>query len=156
MWLMRTGLPAATINAIVQILVPPPKYHITRLIPGVEIRRSSSLKHIIEIERGPTAREVVEHKVMLEGLIQNAEDAYGFPPYPALRKYLSKWRGEDLHKQERQIIREAMTACLSWRIRSETYDWWEMLPDITGFESQSRVPLGDRVTMHELDTQPIQ
>ena len=36
--LARTQLPAATINAVVQLLVPPPKYHVERLVPGVRGR----------------------------------------------------------------------------------------------------------------------
>jgi dolichol-phosphate mannosyltransferase len=31
--LARTHLPAATINALIQLLVPPPKYHVERLVP---------------------------------------------------------------------------------------------------------------------------
>ena len=37
MVLAKTRLPAATINAIVQLLVPPPKYHVDRLVPDVQL-----------------------------------------------------------------------------------------------------------------------
>ena len=35
--LAKTHAPAATINAITQILVPPPKFHVDRLVPGVRL-----------------------------------------------------------------------------------------------------------------------
>ncbi len=99
-WLTRSGMPAATINAIVQILVPPPKYHIDRLIPDVRITEGARLTHIIEIARGQECQSVVELDQMVDSLLQNAEDAYGFPPYPEIRHALSHWQGEDLHSLE--------------------------------------------------------
>ena len=41
--LARTHLPAATINAVVQMIVPPPKYHVERLVPGVEVAPEARL-----------------------------------------------------------------------------------------------------------------
>ena len=38
MVIAKTQLPAATINAIVQFLVPPPKYHVEKLVPDGEDR----------------------------------------------------------------------------------------------------------------------
>ena len=37
MVLAKTHMPAATINTIVQLLVPPPKYQVDRLVPDVRI-----------------------------------------------------------------------------------------------------------------------
>ncbi len=103
-WLTRSGMPAATINAIVQILVPPPKYHIDRLIPDVRITEGARLTHIIEIARGQECQSVVELDQMVDSLLQNAEDAYGFPPYPEIRHALSHWQGEDLHPLEHGLF----------------------------------------------------
>ena len=58
--LARTHLPAATINALVQLLVPPPKYHVERLVPGVEVAPEAHLaghgRHPARRARGPGAR----------------------------------------------------------------------------------------------------
>ena len=153
-WLTRTGLPAATINAIVQILVPPPKYHINRLIPDVKIMERTILSQIVEIEKGPENKWEVDLDSMLDTLIQNAEDAYGFPPYPELRSSLSLWRGEDLHLLEYNIIKEAADGCRAWRVRSESYDWWEMIPRISDSESGRVISVKRKMEPHELDTQP--
>ena len=50
--LARTHLPAATINAVVQLLVPPPKYHVERLVPGVEVAPEAHLAGMVVIQRG--------------------------------------------------------------------------------------------------------
>ena len=50
--LARTHLPAATINAVVQVLVPPPKYHVERLVPGVEVAPQAHLAGMVVIQRG--------------------------------------------------------------------------------------------------------
>ena len=155
LWLTRTGLPAATINAIVQILVPPPKYPIDRLIPDVKILERTTLSQIIEIDKGPDDKGEVDLSSMLYTLIQNAEDAYGFPPYPELRSSLSLWRGEDLHLQEYNIIKEAIDGCRAWRVRSETYDWWKMIPRISEFDNERAISVKGDLELHELDTQPV-
>ena len=154
-WLTRSGLPAATINAVVQILVPPPKYHIDRLIPAVKILERSRLTQIVEIVRGRENKEVVDIEGMVVSLVQNAEDAYGFPPYPEIRGSLSQWRGEDLHAVEIEIIQQAVNGCRSWRLSSERYDWWKMISAFAEDESDLAPPRKDQLSFNELDTQPV-
>ena len=36
MFLTASRLPVATINAIAQLVIPPPKYHVERLVPNVK------------------------------------------------------------------------------------------------------------------------
>jgi putative flippase GtrA len=133
-WLVRSGLPVASINSIVQILIPPPKYMVNRLIPDVHIVDSAQLSHIFQIERGADLRTEVGLEEILKILYRNAEDAYGFPPYPELAGPLSSWRKEDLHTCEHQIIRSAVNGCRSWRLGSPTYSWWKKLPDILKYD----------------------
>ena len=49
------------------------------------------------IERGDEFVESLHHEQAVETFVNNAEDAYGFPPYPILADSLSSWNGEDLH-----------------------------------------------------------
>jgi hypothetical protein len=123
-------LPVASINALVQILIPPPKYPIDRLIPEVDIVESASLSHVFQIVRGPELEETVAPEEMVEILDRNAEDAYGFPPYPELSGSLSTWRGKDLHSLERQVVRSALNGCQTWCLGSPDYGWWKRLPEI--------------------------
>ena len=130
LWLSRSGLPAATINALAQILVPPPKYAIERLIPEVEVRARSPLSQVVLIERGDEYAARLSQAAIVDHLIQNGEDAYGFPPYPELAEYLSRWQGEDLHGRERGIIAQAIRGKSAVHLSSPAFEWWERLPDL--------------------------
>jgi len=130
LWLSRSGLPAATINAWAQILIPPPKYAIERLIPEVQVRARSTLAQVVLIEQGRESAERLDQEAILDHLINNGEDAYGFPPYPELADYLSRWQGRDLHGREREIIAQAIRGKSAVQMRSPSYGWWERLPEI--------------------------
>ncbi|GMR11558.1 MAG: hypothetical protein BMS9Abin28_2393 [Anaerolineae bacterium] len=130
LWLSQSGLPAATINAWAQILVPPPKYAIERLIPEAQVRDRGTLSQVVLIERGSESTERLDQEAIVDHLIKNGEDAYGFPPYPELAEYLSRWQGRDLHAREREIIAQAVRGKSAIQMRSPAYGWWERLPEI--------------------------
>ena len=94
--LARTHLPAATINALVQLLVPPPKYHVERLVPGVAVAPEARLAGMVVIQRGGLGEVVLSEDEALETLMSNCEDAYGFPPYSAIEGSLRRRNGSDL------------------------------------------------------------
>ncbi len=57
MLLARLNIPIIAINAITQILVPPPKYMIDDLVPTVTLLRDTAASdRIFIIGRGPEAR----------------------------------------------------------------------------------------------------
>lgn len=122
--------PAASLNAVVQFIIPPPKYMIDRLIPGVKYGKSAQLTHAVVIERGPEAEMPLSHADIVQELSVNAEDAYGFPPYPVIGPELFTWDGEDLHTQERAIVSEALSGCQSALVRSADFGWWKSIPHI--------------------------
>jgi glycosyltransferase involved in cell wall biosynthesis len=127
--LARTRLPMATVNAIAQIIVPPPKYPIGSLIPGVTIASSASPSWLVIIERGADETETpLNHQEAMEVLFRNSEDAYGFPPYPKLAAYLQQWDGVDLRAVEREIVTEALSDCPATLMRSQQLNWWQRLP----------------------------
>jgi dolichol-phosphate mannosyltransferase len=128
--LARTHLPAATINAVVQMLVPPPKYHVERLVPHVEIAPEAQLAGMVVIERGGEGTAVLDERAALETLMQNCEDAYGFPPYAALEGSLRRRNGTDLKQVERAIVASALSGLPAAVMRSETMDWWRRVPEV--------------------------
>jgi glycosyltransferase involved in cell wall biosynthesis len=130
--LTRTGLPVATINALVQLLIPPPKYHVERLIPGVERTTSARLARLVAIERGPDATVSLDGSEAVETLLHNCEDAYGFPPYPTIAGFLHGDGASDLHLVERSIVKSALAGVPATLLRSETMDWWRRLPSVVG------------------------
>lgn len=120
----------ATLNAIVQMVIPPPKYMVDSLIPGAHYTEKGQLVHIVVIERGPDGQVDIKESEKSDILIANAEDAYGFPPYPVLAKELSHWNGEDLHQQELSIVSAAIRGLPAHRLASTTYDWYARFPKL--------------------------
>ncbi len=78
--LSRFNLPIMGINALTQILVPPPKYAIDRLVP-CRMSSSARVSELFIIERGAPRLADVDHESALEQLLTNTDDAYGFPPF---------------------------------------------------------------------------
>ena len=136
--LSKSKLPAATMNAIVQFFVPPPKYMVHRLIPKVTYANYATLSRAVIIERGPEYVEALQHEQAVETFVHNAEDAYGFPPYPILANSLSQWNGEDLHLQEEAIVDEALKTIPTIRLRDPKFNWWQRLPTVTNLSIGSR------------------
>ena len=72
MVLAKTHMPAATINTIVQLLVPPPKYQVDRLVPDVRIAPEATLAGVIVIQRGGEGHAQLSGEEALEILSQTA------------------------------------------------------------------------------------
>lgn len=126
----KTHLPAATINAITQILVPPPKYQVDRLVPGVRIASEAKVAGLVVIQRGGEGEQVLSQDEALATLLENCEDAYGFPPYPDIEHFLHSRDGAQLQAVERGTIERALDGTRATLLRSETMDWAARLPAI--------------------------
>ena len=133
----KTHLPAATINMVMQMLVPPPKYFVNKLIPRVKLTRNARLSRMFIIERGGEGIVAIENREAMEVLLQNCEDAYGFPPYEALKKFLYLRGDVDLREKEHAIIRQALGELPATVIRSSNYDWWSRIPTFVNNEQIS-------------------
>jgi dolichol-phosphate mannosyltransferase len=142
LFLARTHLPAATINALIQMLVPPPKYHVERLVPHVEVAPEARLRGMIVIQRGGDGEIALAGREALEILMRNCEDAYGFPPYAAIEGFLRSRNGSDLGDVERTIVACALDGIPATLIRSETMDWWRRLPAVVRGWTSSASPSG--------------
>jgi dolichol-phosphate mannosyltransferase len=137
--LARTHLPAATINAVVQLLVPPPKYHVERLVPGVEVAPEARIAGMVVIQRGGDGEVVLQERDALETLMRNCEDAYGFPPYSEIEGFLRRRNGSDLKETERAIVASALSGVPATLLSSETMDWSEHVPHVmSGWATAAR------------------
>jgi dolichol-phosphate mannosyltransferase len=133
--LTRLKLPVATINTVVQLLVPPPKYDVQRLIPSVRKVRESRLAGLIVIERGHDERRSLAGDEALEIVMANCADSYGFPPYDELEDFLQRMSGPtSLVQQERRIVATALAGIPATLVGSSTMEWWRELPGIAGVE----------------------
>jgi hypothetical protein len=82
------------------------------------------------IERGDEFVEALHHEQAVDTFVKNAEDAYGFPPYPILADSLSRWNGKDLHPEEQAIVDKALETIPTIRLRDPKFNWWQKLPVI--------------------------
>jgi len=124
----KSKLPAATINLIVQALIPPPKYYVQKLIPKAKLATKAQLAGMFIIERGKGENQPMDTAEAIEILFKNCEDAYGFPPYDNLKEFLYCQEGYDLREKEHEIIRQAFGALPTTLIKSENMDWWCKIP----------------------------
>ncbi len=127
--LTRYRLPVASISAMIQRLVPPPKYHVERLVLGVASGQRARIRGMFVIQRGGLGGEPVAHDEALEILLANCADAFGFPPYDSLERLVLSVSPDDLRTKERWIIAEALGGVPTELMRSETLDWAERIVD---------------------------
>jgi putative flippase GtrA len=128
MWLARQNLPVGTISALVQMVVPPPKFFVEQLIPGTETKPTLPLTHMISIERGAESVQQLSLDEACRVLLANTEDAYGFPPYPLIAGGL---HNEDA-PIEGAIQRSVLVRVALSRIRSPDRTWFERIPPLIG------------------------
>ncbi len=132
--LTQTSLPMASVNAWVQRMIPPPKYDVKTLVPRVKMAREAKLAGMFVIERGEDAILPLDGGNALETLLKNCDDAYGFPPYHAIKDYLIHQDESDRRALERAIITDAFASLPATLIRSKDADWWRLIP---GYVDQS-------------------
>jgi dolichol-phosphate mannosyltransferase len=130
MVIARLRIPAATVNAIVQRIIPPPKYQIDRMIPTARVAPEAQLVRLVVIERGHDREEILETEEAVATLMSNCEDAFGFPPYSHIEGFLQGLDGSDLRSAERAVITSALSAIPASVLGSTTMDWWKGLPPL--------------------------
>jgi dolichol-phosphate mannosyltransferase len=129
--LAKTRLPMATTNAITQMIVPPPKYPVTRLVPGAQVVCEAKLAGLVVIERGHDAEISMSPSEALNVLMANCEDAFGFPPYASIKHFLYGGPTSDLRPAERATVAAALSGLPAVTLRSSTRDWWQRLPELS-------------------------
>jgi hypothetical protein len=116
-------------NAVVQMLIPPPKYTVDRLLP-CRMTCATHVRELFIIEPGAPALTGVSHNSALSQLLVNTDDAYGFPPFRYLAPAV-RIAGQDYH-QLRQAEREMLASFLTHvRVRalaSSTFSWADDIP----------------------------
>jgi len=136
--LSRFNLPIMGINAITQILVPPPKYSVDRLVP-CRLGSSVEVKDLFVIERGTPKLYDLDGAEALERMLVNTEDAYGFPPYrylaPALR--IGGLDHAELRAREREILAGFLSGVRTRVLASDCFGWADEIPRLLADEQPS-------------------
>jgi dolichol-phosphate mannosyltransferase len=152
--LSKYNLPVATINTIVQLLVPPPKYHVDRLVPGVLRVREANFEGLVVIQRGEDGQKPLPRDEAVEIVLANCADAYGFPPYSHLEEFLHARSHLDLPTLEANVIRQTIGERPATLLSSSTRDWYLKLPELFGLPAPDAAEQG-RELERELSDQVL-
>ena len=126
----RQNLPIVTLNAWVQLFIPPPKYHVTSLVDCEQADRSR-LDALVIMERGrPVTAEQPAESFTLDRLLENTDDAYTFPPFSdmAPKLVLDGLDYSALRERERGLLAEAIEPARRFRVRIEGHAWADVIP----------------------------
>jgi dolichol-phosphate mannosyltransferase len=138
-WGMLLGefnVPLMSLNAITQMVVPPPKYVVDRLVP-TDVCRSVPVDEMFIIERGMPRLADVDHRTALTELIENTDDAYGFPPFryfaPAI--VLGQDDYDVLRDKETAVLSAALAGIRVRRLASDSFSWADEIPGLLKAEA---------------------
>jgi dolichol-phosphate mannosyltransferase len=127
------NLPIMALNAVAQAVVPPPKYMIQRLVP-CRSARSTSVQELFVIERGPAELEELDLERVVEIMIANTDDAYGFPPFryfaPAITVDGQDYR--TLRQRERELLTRFLRSVRARRLARDDFSWADAIPGLIG------------------------
>ena len=139
--LSRFNLPIMGINAITQMLVPPPKYMVDRLVP-CRLGSSTRVSELFIIERGTPRISELDHAATLRRMIENTDDAYGFPPFRYLAPAITigGLGYQELREREREILSSFLSHVHTRVVASDNYGWADEIPRLIG-RSGGHVPV---------------
>jgi putative flippase GtrA len=122
------NVPIMTINGWTQRIIPPPKYPVQRLVP-CELSLQTMIDQLYIIERGVPHYSRVSQSQAISELLENTEDAYGFPPYRYLAQSISVGglSFDELREKERLILVSAMESVQIHRLGSDDFTWAEQI-----------------------------
>jgi dolichol-phosphate mannosyltransferase len=127
------NLPIMALNAVTQAIVPPPKYMADRLV-ACSFARSTTVRNLFVIERGPYELEDVDPGRALDILLVNTDDAYGFPPFRYFAPAITI-NGEDypaLRAREQALLARFLDGITVRRIVRDDFSWAQAIPELLG------------------------
>jgi dolichol-phosphate mannosyltransferase len=129
--LSRYNMPIMGINSITQILVPPPKYNVDRLVPCRTVG-STTVEDLFLIERGIDHLSDVPADEAVQELMVNTADAYGFPPFQYLAPVcvLGDRDYAELQRMERAVLTSAVSRMRLRRIASSSFGWADTIAEL--------------------------
>jgi dolichol-phosphate mannosyltransferase len=129
--LAELNLPIMALNAVTQAIVPPPKYMVDRLVP-CEFAASTRVRELFVIERGPAAMEELDHDRAIDIMLENTDDAYGFPPFRYFAPAIAIG-GEDypaLRERERELVAKFLADVRVRRLARDDFSWADAIPEL--------------------------
>ncbi|MHA6758182.1 hypothetical protein [Streptacidiphilus sp. PAMC 29251] len=129
------------INALTQIMIPPPKYTVDRLVP-CRLGSSTQVQELFVIQRGAPRLADIDHADAVEQMLANTEDAYGFPPYRYLAPAITVdgLNHDQLKAREREILEGFLSGVRTRALASDSFGWADEIPRLLREERGSSGP----------------
>lgn len=130
------NLPIMSINAVTQRVIKPPKYQVERLV-ACERATRIPISTMFVIERNEYVLKDIAAESLIDELIANTDDAYGFPPFryfaPAL--VVNGVGYEELRAAERSILTQAMAGIRARRLATPDFSWWKHIAELIALDA---------------------
>lgn len=122
--LASMNIPIMGINSLTQRIVPPPKYDVDRLV-DCGIIRNTAVENLFVIERGTPALADIPFDEAIQTLVENTDDAYGFPPFRQMAPSIVIGERDyaGLRVRERALLTSAMANIRIRRLASDSFSW---------------------------------
>jgi len=129
--LARWNVPIVTINAWLQLIVPPPKYHLESLLDS-EVTKSAQLEAVFLLGQGPSSVRRPSPQEALETLVANTEDAYTFPPFAKLAPLIRLGQRDEkaLRRRERSLLAAAIDRASLICLSDPDHAWYQAIPGL--------------------------
>jgi dolichol-phosphate mannosyltransferase len=133
------NLPIMALNSVAQAIVPPPKYMVDRLV-SCKFTECTTVKELFAITRGPRAIEEIDLPRATELLIENTDDAYGFPPFRYFAPAITI-DGQDypqLRERERALLTRFLAGVRVRCVSRDDFGWADAIPQLLAASGESR------------------
>ena len=128
------NVPIFTINTIGQSRIKPPKYHISDIIKDAKIKEKTTTDSLFFLEKGSDGEKVekmerISVENALKRAIENSDDAFLFPPYSDLIKYIriDGKSAYDLLEAERKMMEKLLSNIDCYILKSSGRNWSDMI-----------------------------
>ena len=131
--LAKLNVPIFTINTVGQSIIRPPKYGINSLLKDANIKSNTKVDNLYFLKREGNEFTKLDTNSALDLAIENSDDAFIFPPYAELLKYIAI-NGKtalELLEEEKKLLSSFLSGISCHMVKSETRSWFNMISEFT-------------------------
>lgn len=131
--LAKLNVPIFTINTIGQSIVRPPKYSINSILQDAKVKKDTKIDNLYFLKREGNEFIQLDTSAALDLAVENSDDAFIFPPYAELLKYISI-NGKtafELLEEEKKLLNSFLSEISCYMVKSETRAWFNMISEST-------------------------
>jgi hypothetical protein len=131
--LAKLNVPIFTINTIGQSIVKPPKYSINSILQEAKIKNDTKVDNLYFLTREGNDIIPLDTPTAIDLAVENSDDAFIFPPYAELLKYITV-NGKtaiELLEEEKKLLHTFLSVISCFVIKSEARAWFNMISKTT-------------------------